>query len=111
MTSTLPKAVASKQRTAAELQTELDRRGAELAVVNEVGAALAQGLHFQSVVEAVGDRVSEILDSRDLSIAILDPTTNLISFPYWMENGIRDLNTPPLTLGEGLRSRIPFSIQ
>ena len=104
MTSTLPKA--GSTRAAAELEAELAQRSAQLAIVNEVGEALARGLDFQSVVDAVGDRVGQILGSRDLSIAIVEPAHNLITFPYWIENGIRDFDTPGIELGEGLTSQI-----
>ena len=106
MTSTLRKAGADVERGDVDLKAELDSRDAQLAVLSEIGAALSKGVHFQSVVDAVGDRLGQILNSRDMSIAILDPTTNLIFFPYWTENGVRDLATPPLALGEGLTSRI-----
>ena len=36
---------------------ETEQRNAELAVVNEIGAALARQLDFQAIIDAVGDRV------------------------------------------------------
>ena len=88
------------------LLTETEQRNAELAVINEIGAALAKQLDFQGIIDAVGDRVLEILNSNDLTIGILDPQTELISFPYYMDNGERGRQGPPLKLGEGLTSRV-----
>jgi GAF domain-containing protein/CheY-like chemotaxis protein len=85
---------------------ETEQRNAELAVVNEIGAALARQLDFQGIVDAVGDRVGQILGSGEIAIAILDPETNLISFPYWVEEGVRDRNIEPFPLGVGLNSHV-----
>ncbi len=90
----------------ARLFAETTQRNAELAVINEIGEALAKQLDFQGIIDAVGDRVREILNSNDLTIGILDRQSELISFPYYMENGERDRQSPPLKLGEGLTSRI-----
>jgi GAF domain-containing protein/CheY-like chemotaxis protein len=84
---------------------ETRQRNAELAIVNEIGAALAKQLDFQGIVELVGDRVSQILNSNDVSIAIREPESNLITFPYAKEHGER-LPPIPLPLGEGLTSRV-----
>ena len=59
----------------AKLFAETTQRNAELAVINEIGDALAKQLDFQGIIDAVGDRVLEILNTNDLTIAILDPQT------------------------------------
>ena len=92
------------------LLTETDERAAELAIVNEIGSALAKQLDFQGIVELVGDRVSQILNSDDVAIAVHEPNRDRIAFPYSMEHGER-LPQDPLPLGEGLTSRIIRSRQ
>ena len=87
------------------LLAETDERAAELTVINEIGSALAAQLDFQAIVDLVGNRVREILDARDLTIAIHEPGTNTISFPYALEHGEPGDQTP-LVLGEGVTSRI-----
>ena len=87
------------------LLAETDERASELTIINEIGSALAKQLDFQGIVELVGDRVSQILDSHDVGIAIHEPDSDLITFPYAMEHGER-LPQTPLPLGEGLTSRI-----
>ncbi|HSK94089.1 MAG TPA: response regulator [Candidatus Angelobacter sp.] len=69
--------------------TELQQRNAELAIVNEVGAALAKNLDFAAILEAVGDRVAVALGVPGLSIAMRDPETDAITFLYWIDEGVR----------------------
>ena len=49
------------------LLTETDERAAELAVINEIGTALAEQLDFQAIIELVGERIAEIFDATSLS--------------------------------------------
>ena len=88
------------------LLAESTQRNAELAVINEIGAALARQLDFQAIVDAVGDRVAQILDTSNLAISVLDEPANLIRFPYTIENGARIEDSPPLVVGEGLTSKV-----
>ena len=88
------------------LLAESTQRNAELAVINEIGAALGKQLDFQSIVDAVGDRLAEVLDTGDLAIAIWDEPAGVITFPYSIEYGIRLHDTPPLEFGQGLTSKV-----
>ena len=106
MTSTLPKQKTRAVRKDADLQAELDSRNAQLAVVSAISEALAKQLTFQEIVDAVGDRLSEIFNSGDMFIAIVDESRGMIEFPYWTESGKRDPNVPPIKIGEGLTSQI-----
>lgn len=78
---------AALERTRAS--AELRQRNAELAIVNDVGQALAAQLDFAAILEAVGDRVVSALDARGLSIALRDPKTDAIRFMYWVHGGAR----------------------
>ncbi|HSS35725.1 MAG TPA: GAF domain-containing protein, partial [Patescibacteria group bacterium] len=86
------------------LLAETDQRAAELAVVNEIGLALAKQLDFQSIIELVGERVRTILFASTLYIAIHDLETNLIRFPYAVEDDARDFSTQEFPFGEGITS-------
>ena len=88
------------------LLAETEQRNAELAVVNEISAALSKKLEYEAIIDAVGDKVSEVLGTQDLTIAILDEESGLIHLPYWTENGVRDREVPPMELGQGLTSRV-----
>jgi GAF domain-containing protein/CheY-like chemotaxis protein/tetratricopeptide (TPR) repeat protein len=66
-----------------------EERNAELAIINSVQAALAAELNIQGIYDAVGDKIREIFNGKDLTIRIYDPKTNLIHYPYVYENGER----------------------
>ena len=87
------------------LLVETDQRAAELAVVNEIGQALATQLEFEAIVELVGERLrrSSRPHARDLFIALYDRAADLIPFPYWLDDGQR-LQDEPVELGQGLTS-------
>jgi GAF domain-containing protein/CheY-like chemotaxis protein len=87
------------------LLSETKERAAELALVNEIGAALAKQLDFEAIIELVGERVAALFKSGDLSVALYDRGTNLITFPYEIEAGQR-IHGEPITFGEGLTTRL-----
>ncbi|HTK44818.1 MAG TPA: GAF domain-containing protein [Patescibacteria group bacterium] len=87
------------------LLRETEQRNAELAVVNEIGAALARQLDFAAIIELVGERVAAMFRSKDMFIAIYDRVTNRISFPYELDDGKR-MHGEPINLGEGLTSQL-----
>jgi GAF domain-containing protein/CheY-like chemotaxis protein len=71
------------------LLKETEQRNAELAIINSVQAALAAELNIQGIYDAVGDKIREIFNNRDMGIRIYDPESGLIHFPYAYENGAR----------------------
>jgi GAF domain-containing protein/CheY-like chemotaxis protein len=85
------------------LLTEADQRASELAVINEIGAALAEQLEFETIVELVGERVRSIFTSNALFIALYEPATDMIRFPYEFGNGER-YQSDPIAPGEGITS-------
>ncbi len=66
---------------------ELQRREAELSLINSVQTALAAKLDIQDLYNIVGDKMRSILHNADLSICIYDPKTNLVHWPYVYEQG------------------------
>jgi GAF domain-containing protein/CheY-like chemotaxis protein len=93
------------------LLTETNERAAELTLINEIGAALAQQLDFQAVIDLVGHRVNEIFDTpTSLMIALYDSMTGQIAFPFAVEAGERN-DFPPIQFGEGLTSVVIESRQ
>ncbi|MGH2407284.1 MAG: GAF domain-containing protein, partial [Candidatus Limnocylindrales bacterium] len=84
---------------------ETRERNAELAVINEIGAALAMQLDFDAIVELVGEKVREIFDVQTIAIALYDEGTGKLTFPFTIDEGKRA--TPPvIEFGEGLTSTI-----
>ena len=91
--------------TRARAIEETRQRNAELALVNEIGAALAEQLEFRAIIELVGERVRSIFEIHSMFIALYDPGTNTITFPYDIDEGERfERGTFPL--GPGLTSTV-----
>ncbi len=77
--------------------SSLDRRDAELAIINEIQRGLAAELDFQAIVELVGNKLSEVLHPQDLGIRWYDEKTDLVHYLYEYEHGNR-LTFPPARL-------------
>ncbi len=90
------------------LLTETEQRNAELAVVNEIGAALAQQLEFNAVIQLVGERIRGIFRADSIFIGIADEVAGTISFPYSIENGVV-APVEMIEIGDGLTSRVLHS--
>jgi GAF domain-containing protein/CheY-like chemotaxis protein len=87
------------------LLSETDERNAELAVINEIGSALAEQLDFQAIIELVGERVRQIFEASSLFVALYDEVNQMIRFEYEVAEGER-FHTDPMPLGEGLTSQV-----
>ncbi|MEY2581576.1 MAG: hypothetical protein QOE09_1425, partial [Ilumatobacteraceae bacterium] len=87
-----------------------DHLGDVLRVVNSVQGGIAAGLSFAAIVDLVGDELRVLLESDDIGIVWLEPTTNMLHNMYVYEHGVR-LDLPPLpsnrTFGELQRTRRP----
>jgi hypothetical protein len=64
---------------------ETEQRNAELAVVNEIGAALARQLEFDAIIDLVGERLAAMFHAVAMYIGLYDKSTNVISFPFELE--------------------------
>jgi len=87
------------------LLTETDQRNAELAVINDIGGALAKQLDFAAIIDLVGERVRSIFDALTLDISLYDEATGRIDFPYSVEEG-RRYDSGPIEFGQGLTSQV-----
>ena len=88
----------------ARLFAETEQRNAELAIVNEIGAALARQLDFDAIIELVGNRLGSIFQSPGLYFTLYDKKTNLLSTAFETFNGERLYDRVPYEMGEGLTS-------
>jgi len=93
---------------------ETRQRNAELALVNEIGQALARELDFQTIVDLVGERIGRMFQTGSLQISFYDEATGKISFAYSVEEGQRYPSTA-IEFGVGLtseviRSRAPLNM-
>ena len=74
--------VKKKPSGSSSLRQELAQRNAELAVINSIQQGLAAEMDFQAIVDLVGDKLSEVLQTGDLGIRWYDERTNLIHHLY-----------------------------
>jgi transcriptional regulator with GAF, ATPase, and Fis domain len=82
------------------LLAESKQRAAELSTVNNISRALASQLDVHDLVQMVGDQLRYLFKANIVYLALWDPKTNIIDFPYqYGEVALRKL-------GEGLTSKI-----
>ena len=89
----------------ARLIEETRQRAGELETVNSVGRALAERLELRALIDLIGERMRETFDADIVYVALHEPGSDLIRFPYYSELGIR-MGEDPMRLGEGLTSKI-----
>ena len=81
---------------------QLSSRNRELAVLNDIGAALSAPLDLDSLAQRIHTQVGRMLDATDFCLVLYDEATDTVSFPLRVE-GKQTL--PPLSarpLGRGL---------
>jgi signal transduction histidine kinase/CheY-like chemotaxis protein len=89
----------------ARLVDETRQRAAELATINDIGQATASLLDLDELITLAGDQMVAAFNADIAYVALFDPATRLIEFPYHKENGVRE-RQDPIPLGQGLTSRI-----
>ena len=80
---------------------EAKQRAAELGTVNSISKALASQLNADDLIKLVGDQLKELFRANIVYLALLNPKTKIISFPYQYGDDM-----VPMKLGEGLTSKI-----
>ncbi len=87
-------------------------RAAELAVINSIQQGLAAELDFQTIIDLVGDKLREVLNTGEIGIRWHEPKTNLIHYLYEYEHGERITipSAPPqgMTWEKLVRTRQPI---
>ena len=78
------------------LQRDNDQRATELTVINSIQEGMAAALEFEAIVDLVGDKLHEVMDTGDIAINWFDRSTGLLHYLYTWEHGER-LDLPPLT--------------
>ena len=83
------------------LLKETEDRAAELGAISKVSQALIAELELENTIQLIGDQMREIFSADIVYLALLDPETKQIHFPYQFGESFTTL-----TLGEGLTSKI-----
>ncbi|MEO8305832.1 MAG: GAF domain-containing protein [Betaproteobacteria bacterium] len=83
------------------LLEQTEQRAGELATINSMGQALAARIDLHELIHMIGERMRETFRADIVYVALLDPATNMINFPYVYGDELE-----PLALGEGLTGTI-----
>ncbi|NWF64330.1 MAG: PAS domain-containing protein [Chloroflexi bacterium] len=86
-------------------EEQLTRRIAELQAVHGISEKLIQRSDLQKLIHDTGEQIQHLLGANNLLIAIHDPNTNLIHFPYDFDQGILRRDAP-IRFGEGMTTRV-----
>jgi GAF domain-containing protein/CheY-like chemotaxis protein len=65
------------------------QRAAELAVISSIQQGLAAELNFQAIIDLVGDKLREVLNTGDVGIRWYEEKTHTIHYLYEYEHGKR----------------------
>ena len=77
------------------LLKESEQRAAELAVINSIQQGLVAQLDLMAIIDLVGDKLREVFDSGNVSIAWFDEKTWVVTPVYSYEHGRRLTDVPP----------------
>ena len=89
----------------ARLFEETRQHAAELAIVNDVGQAIAEQLRLDVLIQRLGDQLREAFEADIVYVALHDQRTDMIEFAYYIEDGLQEPQQP-LAYGVGLTSQI-----
>src|SRR6185369_865445 len=81
----------------ARLVEETRQRASELTTVNEISQAVASQLDLDELIQNTGEQLRTTFRADIVYIALLNPDTQMIDFPYRVERG-RVAARPPLPL-------------
>jgi signal transduction histidine kinase len=97
----------AKQELEERIKTEaqLQKRLVELNAVSGVSKTLITKTNLRNLIEDTGEQMRLAFNASNLFIAIHDPLTNLIHFPYDYKDDKKQADLP-LKFGEGMTSKI-----
>lgn len=86
-------------------EEELQQRISELEIVRDFSEIIIAKKNLADLIEESGNHIREAFNASSIFIAIHNPQTNLIHFPYDVDNGKR-MPDVPLQYGRGLTSKV-----
>ena len=86
-------------------EEQLEKRLAELDAVRGVSETLISQTDLKQIIQQTGDQIKITFEADNLFIALMNTTTSLIHFPYYLENGMQ-ISAPALTFGKGLTASV-----
>jgi PAS domain S-box-containing protein len=78
----------------ARLFTQTQQRAAELATINAINEVASTQLNLDTLIQEVGDRLKDTFDAQAAYIALYDPVTNRVEFPFFVEGDESQITLP-----------------
>jgi two-component sensor histidine kinase len=89
----------------ARLVSETQRRVSELNALNQISTTITSQLEFETLLNVIGEQLRRIFNTENVYIALYDRATDMISLPYFVNDGKR-VSVEPIRYGEGISSHI-----
>jgi len=98
----------------ARLSTETAAQVEQSLIINEIGFGISSTMDVVDMIHIVREQVTSLTEAEEVSLALLDPFTNMISFPMVVRNGV-DIIMPPQPIGTDevsfvIHNRRPLSL-
>ncbi len=101
--------LAQKEAENARLFQEWQDRVSELAALNRIAQAISSTMRLGGLLEALYEAIEDLIGATTFFVALCDKDTNMISFPFYMDDGVRYRARQSIPLGEGLASVVIVS--
>ncbi|MFB0538199.1 MAG: GAF domain-containing protein [Anaerolineae bacterium] len=88
----------------ARLFKEWQDHVSELAALNRIAQATGSTMRLEGLLEALYEAIQDLIGAATFFIALYDKDSEMISFPFYMDDGVRYRAREPMPLGEGLAS-------
>jgi anti-anti-sigma factor len=93
--------LAQQEDVNARLFKEWQDHVSELAALNRIAQATGSTMRLEGLFEALCEAIEDLIGPTSFFVALYDKDTQMISFPFYMDDGIRYQAREPLSLGEG----------
>jgi len=96
--------LAQKETENTRLFKEWQDRVSELAALNRIAQATGSTMRLEGLLEALYEAIEDLIGATTFFVALCDKDVKMISFPFYMDDGVRYRAREPIPLGEGLAS-------
>jgi anti-anti-sigma regulatory factor len=96
--------LAQQKAENARLFEEWQDRVSELTALNRIAQATGSTMRLEGLFEALYEAIEDLIGATTFFVALYDKDTQMISFPFYMDDGVRYRAREPLPPGKGLAS-------
>lgn len=96
--------LAQQESENTRLFNEWQDRVSELAALNRIAQATGSTMRLEGLFEALYEAIKDLIGATTFFVALYDKDTQMISFPFYVDDRVRYRALEPLPLGEDLAS-------